>query len=183
MTWQTRTTRTVYENRWISVREDEVTGPGGDGIYGVVTMRRPSVFVVALDEDDRVCLVTLERYATRSESIEVPGGGTDGEEPLRAAQRELAEETGLFAAEWTAIGRMDALNGIANAPEHVFLARGLSPAAFDVAASDEQRREGITRVSWVPFAEVLDLARTGAISDGETLAALFLAALHLGRVS
>ena len=179
VTWQTNGSRIVYENAWISVREDAVTGPAGDGIYGVVTMRHPAVFIVALDEEERVCLVALDRY-TIGRSIEVPAGGTDGEDPLVAAQRELLEETGLRAEEWTAIGTMNALNGVAVAPEHVFLARGLS-AAGGADAMDEG--EGIEEVSWVPFAEALSKIANGEITDGETVAALAYAGIHLGRFS
>lgn len=177
MTWRTRASRTVYENRWIHVREDEVTGPHGDGIYGVVRMQHPAVFVVALDESDRVCLVSIDRY-TVGRSWEVPAGGSDGEEPEAAARRELAEETGLAAAEWTALGGMWALNGIADAPEHVFLARGLSVAA-DAAAT--QREEGIDELAWVPFGEVLTMIADGRITDGETIAAVAMAGIRLGR--
>ncbi|MFT4212443.1 MAG: NUDIX hydrolase [Microbacterium sp.] len=177
MSWTTRASRTVYENRWISVREDEVTGPAGAGIYGVVRMRHPAVFVVALDAEDRVCLVAIDRYTT-GRSWEVPAGGSDGEHPLVAAQRELAEETGLAASDWTALGTMDALNGIAEAPEHVFLARGLSSAA-DAAAT--QREEGIVELAWVPFAQALTMIADGRIADGETVAALAYAGIRLGR--
>ncbi|WP_285137839.1 NUDIX hydrolase [Microbacterium sp. lyk4-40-TSB-66] len=176
MAWSTRATRTVYENRWIHVREDEVTGPHGDGIYGVVRMQHPAVFVIALDEADRVCLIELDRYTT-GRSIEVPAGGSDGEDPLAAAQRELLEETGITASEWQSLGRMNALNGIADAPEHVFLARGLTVA--DAAAS--QREEGIDAVRWVPFADALRLMADGEITDGETIAALAFAGIRLGR--
>jgi 8-oxo-dGTP pyrophosphatase MutT (NUDIX family) len=177
MTWHTRESRTVYENRWISVREDQVTGPHGDGIYGVVRMQHPAVFVVALDDDDRVCLVSLARYTT-GQSWEVPAGGSDGDEPLVAAQRELREETGLTAQEWTPLGTMNALNGIAEAPEYVFLARGLV-ADSDAAASQEE--EGIDEVAWVPFADVLAMIADGRITDGETIAALAYAGIRLGR--
>ncbi|MFB8892577.1 MULTISPECIES: NUDIX domain-containing protein [Microbacterium] len=177
MAWTTRSTRTTYENRWISVREDEVTGPAGDGIYGVVEMRHPAVFVVAVDEQDRVCFVEVDRYTT-GRSLEVPAGGTDGEEPLVAAKRELLEETGLVAASWEAIGRMNALNGIAVAPEHVFLARGLAEAE-DAASS--QREEGIERVVWIPFAEAVRQVAERRIDDGETVAALAYAGISLGR--
>ena len=176
MAWSTRATRTVYENRWIHVREDEVTGPHGDGIYGVVRMQHPAVFVIALDEADSVCLIELDRYTT-GRSIEVPAGGSDGEDPLAAAQRELLEETGITASEWQSLGRMNALNGIADAPEHVFLARGLTMA--DAAAS--QREEGIDAVRWVPFADALRLIADGEITDGETIAALAFAGIRLGR--
>jgi 8-oxo-dGTP pyrophosphatase MutT (NUDIX family) len=177
MAWDTHRTRTVYENPWIRVREDDVTGPSGDGIYGVVEMRHPAVFIVALDEHERVCLVGLERYATGGRSLEVPAGGTDGEEPLIAARRELREESGAEASDWHYLGRMNALNGIANAPEHVFLARGLT--LTDAARS--QREEGIDDVRWVPFGDVLGLIADGTISDGETIAALAFAGIHLGR--
>jgi 8-oxo-dGTP pyrophosphatase MutT (NUDIX family) len=176
VSWTTRATRTVYENRWIHVREDEVTGPHGDGIYGVVRMQHPAVFVVALDDAERICFVELERYTT-GRSLEVPAGGSDGEDPLVAAQRELLEEAGVTASEWQDLGRMNALNGIADAPEHVFLARGLTMT--DATAS--QHEEGIDAVRWIPFADALALVAGGRITDGETIGALALAGIRLGR--
>jgi 8-oxo-dGTP pyrophosphatase MutT (NUDIX family) len=178
MAWVTHGSTTVYSNAWIEVREDRVTGPAGEGIYGVVSMRHPAVFIVAMDDDDRVCLVALERYTTGM-SIEVPAGGSDGEEPLVAARRELLEETGFEATEWTMLGAMNALNGIADAPEFVFLARKVRPA---VDASRRSRdEEGIDGVSWVPFGEVLSMIADGRITDGETVAALAYAGIRLGR--
>ena len=177
MTWQTSRSRVVYENPWISVREDAVTGPAGDSIYGVVTVRHPAVFIVAMDDEDRICLVTLARY-TVGRAVEVPAGGTDGEDPLTAAQRELREETGMQAAEWTPVGTMNALNGVTVAPEHVFLARVLSPADGTDASHDD---EGIEEVSWVPFSDVLGMIADGRIRDGESIAALAYAGIHLGR--
>lgn len=178
--WRTRSSTTVYENAWIRVREDQVDRPdGGAGIYGVVEMRHPAVFVVPVTADDEVVLVDVARYTTGAGSLEVPAGGSDGEEPLVAAQRELREETGLVADSWKPIGFMFALNGVSHAPEHVFLARGLRPA--DVPA--EQAEEGITAVRTVPWAEVLRLVADGTITDGETVAALMYAAIALGRVS
>lgn len=183
MSWPTRATRTVYENRWIRVIEDEVVRPDGEtGIYGVVEMAHPAAFVVALTDDDEVLLVTVDRH-TVGETVEVPAGGTDGEDPLVAAQRELAEETGYEASDWREIGRMTALNGIARAVEHVFLATGLRPAG-DAGASHETRlEEGISSVGAVPWAETMRMVRDGEIDDGETVAALMYAALALGRLA
>ncbi|MGH3689493.1 MAG: NUDIX domain-containing protein [Microbacterium sp.] len=181
MGWVTRGSETKYENAWIRVREDRVTGPGGDdGIYGVVTMRQPAVFVVALDDEDRMCLVTIDRY-TVGRSTEIPAGGSDGEDPLEAARRELREETGFEAEDWTALGRMNALNGVADAIEFVFLARVLRRAAAHEEAARTQAEEGIQAVSWIPFDEVLAMIATGTITDGETIAAIAKAGILLGR--
>ena len=177
MAWETKDSRTAYENAWIRVREDQVVRPDGtDGVYGVVELRQPAVFIVAVTDDDEVVLVTLDRHTT-GPSVEVPAGGTDGEDPLLAAQRELLEETGFSATDWVHVGTMQALNGVCEAPEHVYVARGLSQA--DATGHHE---EGISEVRTVPFPEVLAMVANGTITDGETVAALMYAALHLGRV-
>jgi ADP-ribose pyrophosphatase YjhB (NUDIX family) len=197
MTWPVRSTRTVYENPWIVVHEDAVERPdGSDGIFGVLEVRHPAVFVVALTDADEVVLVTVDRH-TVGASVEVPAGGTDGEDPLVAARRELAEEAGLTAREWRRVGVMNALNGVCRAPEVVFLATGLEPVVEPVGEPDGARtagdgagtagdgaraEEGISAVRRVPVAQVLDLVRGGGITDGETVAALMFALAHLGRV-
>ena len=189
MSWPVTRSRVAYENPWIVVREDEVTRPDGTpGVYGVVEVRRPAVFVVALTDADEVVLVTVDRH-TVGRSVEVPAGGTDGEDPLVAARRELAEETGLVAGSWRRVGEMSALNGICRAPEVVYLATGLreaeggSGSPTDGDRSGEQAEEGISEVARVPVAEALAMIRRGEISDGETVAALMLALLDLGRVA
>ncbi|WP_430647620.1 NUDIX domain-containing protein [Agromyces sp. GXS1127] len=179
MTWPIRSQRTVYENPWIRVVEDDVIRPdGSEGIYGVVEMQQPAVFVVAMTDADEVLLVTVDRH-TVGRSIEVPAGGSDGEDPLVAARRELLEETGFEADEWREIGAMSALNGICRAPESVWLATGLRPAP---GHAHGQVEEGIHEVRAVPWAEVMRMVRDGEIGDGESVAALMYAALALGRV-
>lgn len=179
MPWQTRTSRVVYENRWISVREDDVVRPdGGTGIYGVVTVRHTAVFVVPVTDAGEVVLVRMFRYTTGTESIEIPAGGTDGEPPLEAAQRELREETGLEADSWRDLGPITSLNGVADAPGRVFLAQGLRPSG----AASAMEEEGIAEVITVPWERAMAMVASGEITDGETIAPLLRAAIALGRV-
>ena len=140
--WSTLGTRAVYENAWIRVREDQVRRPDGtEGVYGVVEVRSPAVFVVAVTADDEVLLVTLYRYPTGEPSVEVPAGGSDGEDLLVAARRELREETGYEAVQWRALGEVRSLNGMAAAPGRVFLATGLT-----LVGGAELETEGIDAV-------------------------------------
>ena len=183
MPWQTRTSRTVYENRWIKVREDEVTRPdGADGIYGVVETRHPAVFVVPVTDADEVVLVRIDRYATGRRSLEIPAGGSDGEDPLVAARRELREESGYAASDWQLLGDVFSLNGVSNAPGHVFLARGLNRSGGEETV-EEMAEEGIVGVELVAWPDLIEMIGRGEIHDAETLAALLHAAVALGRVS
>lgn len=177
--WSTLASRVAYENPWIRVREDEVRRPDGTpGVYGVVEVRSPAVFVVAVTDADEILLVTLDRYTTGRSSIEVPAGGSDGEDLLVAAQRELREETGFAAREWRALGEVQSLNGVADAPGQVFLATGL-----EVVGGAETEAEGIDAVRAVPVPEVVAMLGRGEITDNESLGALLLGLVALGRVA
>jgi 8-oxo-dGTP pyrophosphatase MutT (NUDIX family) len=177
MSWTRLSSAVVYENRWIRVREDAGRRPDGrDGIYGVVETRGPSVFVVALTDDDEILLVEQERYPTGSRLLELPAGNSEGQDPLLAAQRELREETGMAAGSWRLLGRLESMNGICDERQCVFLATDLS--------GDQPHRmeeDGITAVRTVPFADVLRMVAAGAIADGQTVSSLALAGVVLGR--
>jgi 8-oxo-dGTP pyrophosphatase MutT (NUDIX family) len=176
--WQVTSSRVAYENVWIRVVEDEVITPSGSpGLYGVVELRQPAVFVVAVNADGDVLLETVDRH-TVGPSVEVPAGGSDGEDLLVAAQRELYEETGYVAASWRPIGTMRALNGVCRAPEHVFLAQDLTR----VTDGHDAAVEGISAARWVPWSEVMGMVSVGRISDGETIACLLHAAIALGKL-
>jgi hypothetical protein len=107
--WKTVSSRVAYENAWIRLREDQVIRPDGrPGIYGVVEIR-PSVGVVAMNERDEVALVGQWRYSVNRFSWEIPRGGSHPGETdmLCVAKRELAEEAGLIAEKWEALGPVD----------------------------------------------------------------------------
>ena len=155
--WQTLSSRTAYENPWIRVREDAVLRPDGEpGVYGVVEVRSPAVFVVPVTAAGEFVLVEVDRYAIGRRSWEVPAGGADGQELPEAARRELREETGLAATEWRDLGEVFSLNGVSDAPGRVFLARGLTQVG-----GAETEVEGITGLRTVSGAELAAMLSGG----------------------
>jgi 8-oxo-dGTP pyrophosphatase MutT (NUDIX family) len=174
--WRTLSTRIAYENPWIRVREDAVIRPDGEpGIYGVVEVRSPAVFVVPVTDAGEFVLVEVDRYAIGRRSWEVPAGGSDGQDLAAAAARELREETGLAAREWRDLGEVFSLNGVSDAPGRVFLARTLEPVA-----GAEAEVEGITGQRTVSPAELAGMIARDEITDNESLGALLKALVALG---
>ena len=171
--WKTKSSREVYKNAWIRVREDHVIRPDGNpGIYGVIEIR-PSIGVVAMDESDRVALVGQWRYSLDRYSWEIPRGGSQPGETdmLEAAKRELAEETGVLARCWEKLGAVDICNGVANDVQTLFLATDLSATEMHL-----DPEEDIT-VEWKPFEEAVRMAMDGRITEVCSVAALFQVAL------
>ncbi len=170
--WLTISSKRIYDNPWIIVREDRVVRPDGQsGIYGVVHYKNIAVGVLAI-EDDHIYLVGQYRYPLKRYSWEIPEGGCpEGEEPLLAAQRELREETGLEAARWQMLGEAHLSNSVADEYAVWFVATGLVPG--------EVRPEGTERLSVrrVPLREVLTMALEGEITDALSLLALMSYAL------
>lgn len=173
--WKTLSTKTVYQNPWITVREDQVIRPDGNpGIYGVV-QTRIATGVVALTETDDIYLVGQYRYATEMYSWEIIEGGADpGEDPLAAAKRELAEEAGLEAADWSQLGgELHLSNCHSSEIGFLYIARSLR----QVPSSPEGTE--VLRVRKVPFAEALADVENGKIVDGMSVIGILLAEKQL----
>lgn len=118
------TSKTVYKNPWITVHEDKIIRPGGkEGLYGVVEYS-PGVSTVALTPDNEVFLVKEYAYAIDEYSISLPQGGVEPNESyLDAAKRELLEEAGVEAKDWTDLGYINPYTMIINGPMYLFLAK------------------------------------------------------------
>lgn len=159
--WRTLSSRLIYENPWFRVVEDQVIRPDGQpGIYGIVDLA-PSVGVLAINERQEVALVGQWRYTRKRYCWELPVGASkpsDGS-MLAAAQRELREETGLEAAEWTEIGVLDSIVGATTERATLFLARDLNHVGDDQDAEEE------IAVRWVPLTTALEMVHRNEITE------------------
>lgn len=176
--WRTLSSRAVYHNAWMRVREDQVLRPdGAPGIYGVVETTRLATGVVALTDDLQVWLVGQWRYPTEVYSWEIIEGGADPHEgPLAGAQRELREEAGLEAAHWRQLGAHQQLsNCITSERSWLYLARGLRHVAAEPEATE------VLRLMKLPLSRALDLVDGGQITDAVSVMGLLLADRLLRR--
>jgi 8-oxo-dGTP pyrophosphatase MutT (NUDIX family) len=130
--------------------------------------------VVAVDGANRVCVVRQYRHGIEDLLWEVPAGKLDpGEAPFVCAVRELAEETGVTARNWTPLGLYLPAPGIFTEVIHLYLARELE---IGVAAPDADEE---LELAWVPLGEALGRVLRGDWNDGKTAMALVRAQYHL----
>jgi 8-oxo-dGTP pyrophosphatase MutT (NUDIX family) len=175
--WTTLSSRPIYENPWIAVREDQVLRPDGQpGIYGVVHFRNRAVGVLPVEADGSIWLVGQYRYPLGCFSWEIPEGGCpQGEEPHETARRELREETGLTAGKLELIGRSHLSNSVSDEWALVYRASELMPGP---AAPEGCERLEVRRLSWEAVWQMLE---TGVITDSMSVIALLHEALRRKR--
>jgi ADP-ribose pyrophosphatase len=168
--WVPVSTRPIYDNPWISVREDIVRLPDGrTTIYGVITCS-PAVGILPFLDDDTVLLIRQYRYVARRAAWEMPTGGVhDGEALEIAAQRELAEEVGYRAERLVHVSTFDTSKSVLDETAHLFLAHGLTPVT---AAPDDTE---FIEVKPFAFDEALAMVLRGEITDAMTVVAILLA--------
>ena len=166
--WKTLKTEKVYENPWIKVSHREVINPSGTkGIYGVVHFKNLAIGIVPLDESYNTWLVGQYRYTLNQYSWEIPEGGCPvGTEPVESAKRELMEETGIEAQEWTKILDLHTSNSVTDEAGMAFVARKLSFGEANPEDTEE------LRVKKLPFEEALQMVFDGKITDSLSMIAL-----------
>ena len=159
--------KTVYENRWMRVHEDETRRrDGSPGIYGVV--EKPDFVIVVPLQDGRVHLVQQYRYPIGRRQWEFPQGGWEDKvdaRPADVARGELQEETGLIADEMTEIGRLYPLYGTVTQSYRIFLATKLRQGRLELAPEEQD----LVARSF-PLSEVEAMILDGTIQDAGTVA-------------
>jgi ADP-ribose pyrophosphatase len=171
--WKTLSTRAVYHNQWIALREDVVELPNGrHTIYGVVTCGQ-CVGVLPFVDPQTVLLIKQYRYVAGRVTWEMPTGGVHtGETTEAAAQRELAEETGYQAGRLTPVCTYHTSKSVVDETAHLFIGEELVQAA---APPDDTE---FIEVRAFPFNDVLQMVLNGEIVDSMTI----IAVLHAARL-
>lgn len=169
--------QTIFEGKIIKVTLDQARLPDGTLAAREVVYHPGGVAVLALDEDNTVYLVKQYRYPIQRLLLELPAGKLDHgaeEDRLLGAQRELSEETGLEAAEWTYLGYTLASPGFCDEALHLYLARGLTRKKQHL--DEDEFLDVVT----MPFEELVKQVMDGTISDGKTVSATLKVKVLLG---
>jgi 8-oxo-dGTP pyrophosphatase MutT (NUDIX family) len=169
--WKIHTSEQKYDNPWISVTEHSVTTPGGEpGIYGVVHFKNYAIAVLPIDDDGNAYLVGQYRFATQEYSWEVPeGGGKMDQSPLESAMRELKEETGLEAEQWSMIHELHLSNSATDERGFVFVAKKLKQGKSEPEDTED------LKVEKIPFEELYQRVMRGEYRDALTIVAVLKA--------
>ena len=175
--WQTQSSRVVFDNGRMRLRDDVVIQPDGQpGRYAFIELPRPVAGIVPLTDAGEVHLVRQWRYPWQRNSWEIPAGhGEADEAPLETAHRELAEEVGLRADSWEVLG-----SGYSSASFtayfYLYLARGLSEIEGSVVRDGAEDDLVTCRL---PLADAIEAVMDGRIVHSMTCLALLRVARRL----
>ncbi|MCD0453760.1 NUDIX hydrolase [Actinocorallia sp. API 0066] len=173
---RTESSREIYRNAWMSLREDRIVHPDGTpGLYSVVD--KPTCACVIPVENGGFHLVDQFRYPVGRRSWEFvqgtwPHDGPPGEDLARA---ELAEETGLRARSVDLLGSIAIAPGLTSQTCDVYLATGLTHGEHAREATEQEMAH-----RWFARADFEAMLRDGTVVDGVTLAAYALYVLRAG---
>ena len=164
----------VFTGRVIEVNIERVELPNGTTASLEIVRHPGGAAVLALDAENRVCLLRQFRHAAGGWVWELPAGKIDNREPpLQTAQRELEEEAGMAAGSWQSLGDTLSSPGVFTEVVHLFLARQLT------RLPPRPEEHEVLEVHWLPFSDVLAMAHSGELRDGKSLVAVFRASARL----
>ncbi len=171
----------IHRGRVVVVEKDEIVRSDGSESSRDVVVHPGAVVIAPLAADGRLLLVIQYRFSGNGAMLELPAGSIDvhggsAEDPMRAAHRELEEETGFRA------GKMERLGGYYSAPGFLteylslFLATDLVPATHDRLSPDEDERIRVVRLHWRDAVAAIE---AGIIEDSKTIAGILMLARRL----
>ena len=163
----------IFEGRVIKVSVDTVDLPNGVRLPLEIVRHPGGAAAVAIDADNRVCLLHQYRHAAGGYIYELPAGKLEpGEPPELTVQRELAEEAALSAGQWVSLGAYFSSPGVFTEVIHLYLATHLSPAASAPEAGE------VFQVEWWPLDLAVARALSGELTDAKTIIGILRAAAH-----
>jgi len=166
----TNSSKLIYQGKILQLAIDNVMLPNGKAVELEILRHPGGAAIVALDAQNRVCLLRQFRHAAGGWIWELPAGKLEtGEGPKTTAARELAEEAGLQASHWETLGEIIPSPGFCNEIIHLYLARDLTL----VTAQPED--DELIEVHWVPLEQALLQIHDGTLSDAKTMLGLTLA--------
>jgi ADP-ribose pyrophosphatase len=165
---------THYQGKAFNVEKVTFTMPNGkQPTYDLVNHPGAAV-VMPIDPEGNILFIRQWRLGAERDLLELPAGVLEPDEPpIECARREVREETGLAAAELKLIGQFYLTPGYSNEYLYIFLAQSLSPAPL------EQDDDELIELVPIPIEDAYQMAASGKIRDGKTLATLFLASTAL----
>jgi ADP-ribose pyrophosphatase len=175
--WPVVATEDVYRTDWVmALRLDELHAPDdADETFERLVLEHPgAVIVLAVDDQRRAYCLWQYRHPAGRRFVELPAGllDADGESPEDTARRELVEEAGLAAREWTLLGSTWSSPGITSEVMHFFLARDLRSVDHDF---DRTHEEADRSADWVPVDDLRAAVLDGRVGDGPLVQAILLA--------
>jgi 8-oxo-dGDP phosphatase len=166
--WPVDSSRELYRDRLIAVRSDKVRMPGNNWAERTVVEHPGAVGVLALDDANRILLIRQYRHPVGRMLWEIPAGLRDvaGEATLITARRELLEETGYRAGEWSVLTDYFSSPGFSTERLRIFLARGVEEVPEEERTFVRKDEEaGLTR-AWVPLQEAVAAVLAGDLHNG-----------------
>lgn len=165
---------TLYLGRVLALRLDQVVMPGGRAAAREIVEHPGAVAIMALHDDSSVVMIDQYRHAVGRRMRELPAGllDTPGEDPVATARRELAEEVGCTARDWSVLVDVVASPGFSDEAVRVFLARGLVEVDRPAGPEDEEADLSVVRLS---LADAVRQVLAGEIVNASTVAGLLAA--------
>ncbi len=170
MGFETLKSETIYRGKILDLRRDQIRLPNGRSVSHEIVEHPGAVTLVPVDEHGQVWFVRQYRYAAQVELLELPAGSLEhGESPKNCALREVREEIGMAAGKLQKLGEFFLAPGYSTEFTYVYLATDLHPDPLEADADE------FLCIESIPASQAFIMAESGAIQDGKTIAALYLA--------